>query len=315
MNDHEPEDPMELHPSVADLDEFTELRGEIDALPVATRGAAPDVDAAWTELRARLDAPAPGVPARPARPRATGRVAAAVALLAIGAGALWTTAPVRVSTAPGERVSVALPDGSAAELNAGSSIRHARGFAWVPGVNRPGRVVELDGEAYFDVATDGRPFTVETPVARIRVLGTRFSVRATSPRSEGVSIVVMEGRVEVSPRVGEASTSVVLGAGEAARVGPDGVALRLEGETDHLGAWRDGAFVAVDRPLEYVLADAGRIFGVDVTVEDEGARSRPVTYYLSEGVELERVLADLATLAGLQYREVAPGRWELGTPR
>lgn len=322
MNEFDPE--KRTPPDVLD-DGLADVWDELGTLPIEASGEAPDVDAAWRDLQARLaigevESVEPrrvtsvhGVPARGGSSTRTLRRAAAIALLLVGVGGAWNAVPVRTSTAAGERTTFQLPDGSSVELNAASSVRFARGFRWFPGFVRSSRTVSLEGEAYFDVVSDGRPFVVETPAARMRVLGTEFSVRASDPALEGVRVAVTEGRVEVTPVApvegGQAAAPIVLAAGDAAEVDPRGGASRIEGTLDHLVAWREGAFVAVDRPLGWVLADAARTFDVRIELDAPGLETRPMTFYYGADVGVERILADIASAHGLEYRERDQGHW------
>ncbi|MDR1281844.1 MAG: FecR family protein [Opitutaceae bacterium] len=78
-----------------------------------------------------------------------------------------------------ERLAITLRDGTRITLNANGSLVYPNDFGPYA------RVVKLSGEAFFDVARDtARPFVVETDSLRIRVLGTRFNVRALGNRPE-----------------------------------------------------------------------------------------------------------------------------------
>jgi len=93
------------------------------------------------------------------------------------------------STAPGERRTLTLTDGSTVELNARSRIRVA--------YSSTGRDVELlEGQALFKVArSPSRPFVVHSGDSSVRAVGTQFDVN----RSHGAMIVtVVEGRVAVT---------------------------------------------------------------------------------------------------------------------
>jgi ferric-dicitrate binding protein FerR (iron transport regulator) len=275
----------------------------------------PSVDAAWDRLSARLfgaeaeRAHAGTVEgARISRLRPWLKAAAVVGALFIGGGALWSAVPASFEAQLGERARVVLPGGSVVDLNAGSTLRWARGFAWIPGVPRAERVVHLEGEGYFEVTTDGRPFQVETADARVRVLGTRFNVRVRP--GEGTSVTVDEGSVEVHDDAAQ-SGPVVLVAGQRVIAGSGTLAIEQVDPTRD-GSWRAGGFAVTDAPLSAVLDELERRFSVRLEPRglDPVAVRQHLSLYYSGPVRLEGVLDDIATALGLRYRAVAGG-WEL----
>ncbi|MBK8505327.1 MAG: FecR domain-containing protein [Saprospiraceae bacterium] len=89
----------------------------------------------------------------------------------------------------GERQKIVLPDGSAVDLNANSSLR--LGSQWVEGIQE----VWLEGEAYFEVEKNlskGVKFTVHTNGPDVEVVGTHFNVDS---RKEETRIYLEEGKV------------------------------------------------------------------------------------------------------------------------
>ena len=96
-----------------------------------------------------------------------------------------------ISVPPGSRSKIVLPDNSKVWLNAGSTIRYPDNF------DRIDRVVELEGEAYFDVVSNPRkPFVVSTEHLKLRALGTSFNIK-TYPEDEVVSATLVKGNVIV----------------------------------------------------------------------------------------------------------------------
>jgi transmembrane sensor len=83
-----------------------------------------------------------------------------------------------------------LPDGSKVTLNAESSIRFLKQFS--EGM----RIVELTGEAFFEVKKDSVPFEVWAGDHRIRVVGTKFNVNVY-PESDFINVALVEGKVLV----------------------------------------------------------------------------------------------------------------------
>ena len=96
-----------------------------------------------------------------------------------------------ITVPPGQRVNLALPDGSKIWLNAGTTMQYPISFM----ANK--REVILNGEAYFEVAKNEKaPFIVSTPNhSAIRVLGTRFNVKAYKENEE-ITTTLFEGKVE-----------------------------------------------------------------------------------------------------------------------
>ncbi|MCR6722259.1 MAG: FecR domain-containing protein [Chitinophagaceae bacterium] len=130
-------------------------------------------------------------------------LAAASVLLVIAMGAGWllwnNLAPGVVTGASkealvaqkGSRTRSMLPDGTTVWLNAGSKLHFLTDF------NGASREVQLDGEAYFDVAKkEGKPFIVHTGEIKIKVLGTAFNVKSY-PEDRNVETTLFHGRVQV----------------------------------------------------------------------------------------------------------------------
>jgi transmembrane sensor len=94
-------------------------------------------------------------------------------------------------TQKGSRSQIVLPDGSKVWLNAGSTLDYPKQF------NGKTRTVQLQGEAYFEVAKNAdQPFIVHTKTFDIKVLGTGFNVRAYPDEDSAVTSLI-HGSVEV----------------------------------------------------------------------------------------------------------------------
>ncbi|NIG53768.1 FecR family protein [Chitinophaga sp. Cy-1792] len=90
------------------------------------------------------------------------------------------------------RSKLLLPDGSTVWLNAHSKLSYPKTFA----AGEP-RIVQLEGEAFFDVVADAaRPFRVQTKSFTILVLGTSFNVRAYDGEDSAVTSLV-QGAIQV----------------------------------------------------------------------------------------------------------------------
>lgn len=300
-----------------------ELAPVWDLLQDDGRAVGPEeTDAAWARLaRATVDAPGAGsveplaeTPA-PMSPRLrrgfgiAGRAAAAI-LLAVGLTGAWYAIPVTHTAGAGDRAEITLPDGSRVTLNAGSTLSHRRGFSWLPGLQATRRVVSLEGEAFFDVNRAVRSFVVETPSARVRVLGTRFNVRARQGKwgPTTARVEVEEGSVEVTDPA--RAYSVVIRPGQAVTVNPAAEMDREAVDTRRIAPWRGGGLALIDEPLSAVLRELALRFDTDIALLDEGAADARLNVYYQDLASLEIVLSDLATQQDLRYRRTATG-WEL----
>jgi ferric-dicitrate binding protein FerR (iron transport regulator) len=127
-------------------------------------------------------------------------VAAAAAILV----AAWTgwylmrpTAPAvqQLSSAPGGKSRVVLPDGSIVWLNCNTQLHYEKN-----GFGKQHRDITLTGEAFFDIAkSEGIPFIIHAGKVNIRVLGTAFNVKAYTGDS-AVFTTLVRGKIAVSFR-------------------------------------------------------------------------------------------------------------------
>lgn len=307
---------------------WTELDSPADAVPDY------DVDSKWDELAGRLDLNDGTASARAPQDRAADRAAhrrtthaashtrlwtraVAVALLVaavVGLGAWWGTRPVTVATAAGERTTVTLPDGSTAELNGRTSLTYTPGFTAIPLFGETDRRVELEGEAFFSVVEADRPFWVETPNARVEVLGTEFNVRA---RPQGntpeTRVTLSSGRVEVASLApvesAETETVTLSESGHATLVaGMDGVPSNpFAADLKYVGAWREGGFALVDAPLPNVLRELEHRFGTPLELQVPPSETETMTLHYAADATLKGVLRDICLIQNLSFRETSRG--------
>ena len=100
----------------------------------------------------------------------------------------------KISVPAGQRVNITLSDGTKVMLNSMSELKYPSNFS------DNSRVVELDGEAYFDVKkSESSPFIVKTQFCGVEVLGTVFNVDAYSDNNEFKTSLI-EGSVVVRDR-------------------------------------------------------------------------------------------------------------------
>ncbi len=97
-----------------------------------------------------------------------------------------------ISTKNGSKTSLVLPDGTKVWLNAGSELNYDKNYG------NEERVVNLKGEAYFDVVRNAeKPFIIHTSKMDIKVLGTAFNVKCY-PGEKTIETSLIRGSIEVT---------------------------------------------------------------------------------------------------------------------
>jgi ferric-dicitrate binding protein FerR (iron transport regulator) len=163
-----------------------------------------------------------------------------------------------IATPRGGTYQVLLEDGSRIWLNAASSIKFPTSF--LPDE----RIVELKGEAYFEIAKNSkRPFTVRLDGQSVQVLGTKFNVNSY-PDESRVATTLLEGSVKVVNQV----TNVILKPGEQSQSTNSKVEVEEVNTGDFL-AWKNGMFSFHRADLRTVLRQFERWYNIDVKFESD----------------------------------------------
>ncbi len=216
-------------------------------------------------------------------------MASAAALLLSIAVVLQSDLPQRLQadhvTAVGQRQHLQLADGSRVLLNTDTALA-----SHMDAQRRSARL--LYGEAYFDVSQDrNRPFEVDAGPVLVQVRGTAFAVRYLDDEAE---VSVEHGEVDLrSPNHG----SMVLGAGDRVRVGPEGFSQRLPAQPISSLAWVRGRLEFENCPLHEVLTELRRYYPGWIVSADEQLANRNVTgnYRLDDPVGAMRSLARITS--------------------
>lgn len=189
-------------------------------------------------------------------------------------------------TNTGERLEVALPDGSTMTLNTGTAVD--LDFA---GGRR--HVALLRGEAYFDVARDpDHPFRVTGRFGEVEVKGTAFAVRLEAASD---TVVLDEGSVLLRGSDGIERAAMV--PGQFALIDAT-AAPQLSLATPGLTSWRDGRLSVSSRPLSEVVDELRRYYGGTIVVLD-GDATRTMVSGSFRLDDIDAALRSLAASVGL----------------
>jgi ferric-dicitrate binding protein FerR (iron transport regulator) len=162
-------------------------------------------------------------------------------------------------TPKGEKSKLILPDNTVVWLNSGSKLSYSN-FG-----NNGLRKVELEGEAFFDVAKDKQhPFIVITKDYDVKVLGTKFNVRSYS--NENTSETVLEeGSVEITLQSGE---KYMLSPGQMAVAG-EKTALNISNvSVINKICWKNNILKLNNTPVKDMVPMLERWYGVHIDVTD-----------------------------------------------
>jgi|SRR5690606_12902725 len=159
-------------------------------------------------------------------------------------------------TPRGGQYQVSLPDGTKVWLNADSKLHYPRTFAGKI------RAVEVQGEAYFEVASDAeKPFIVQTDREKIEVLGTHFNVNSYTEEAKS-SVALLEGKVKVSLANQQ---SRVLHPGEQSLVEGNTIQVQKIDVTESV-AWKNGEFMFYNESLSSVMRKLARWYDIEIEI-------------------------------------------------
>jgi transmembrane sensor len=198
-----------------------------------------------------------------------------------------------LTTTRGEQIQVRLPDGSLVFLNAASSLKYPSSF-----VSLKERRVDLQGEAYFEVAKDKRhPFIVKAAQQEVKVLGTHFNINSYADEPE-IKTTLLEGSVNVSNLNGKISE--ILKPGQQATVKGGNIKVG-DADIDQAMSWKNGDFVFVGEDLKVVMRQVARWY--DVEIEYQGnINSSGVVSTISRTKKLSQLLKALQKNQGIHFK-------------
>jgi len=160
-----------------------------------------------------------------------------------------------LTTPRGGQYEVTLADGTKVWLNAASSLKFPTAFTGSE------RVVELTGEAYFEVAHNSKqPFKVKTANQIVQDIGTQFNVNSYADEDAAATTLV-EGSVIIF----DAGRQTMIKPGQQYLLKANGVpAVRNDVDIDEVTAWKNGLFQFNNADIKTIMRQISRWYNVDV---------------------------------------------------
>lgn len=192
-----------------------------------------------------------------------------------------------VSTPYGAKTNFKLPDGSSVWLNSGSTLSFQSHF----GTNR---LVNLNGEAFFDVKKNSKPFIVLTKSGAVEVKGTIFNVKAYS--GENFQTTLVRGAVKVKEN--NSNREITLKPSQQAEINDKDLIVK-DVETDIFDSWKNGKLIFRNEYLPVVAKRLERWYNVKIELAND-KRLSEISYTgtlemetFSEVLQLLRITAPI----------------------
>ncbi|WP_090465958.1 FecR family protein [Mucilaginibacter sp. OK268] len=180
---------------------------------------------------------------------------------------------------------IILPDGTRVMLDAASTIRYPVAFTG------PDRVVELTGQAYFEVAHHAKqPFKIKVAGMTLEDIGTTFNVDAY-PEETATKTTLVDGSVRIVTN----ETTVILKPGYQAVVGKSQAISVLKADVGEVIAWKNGQTSFQGKTIEEIMRQVSRWYDVDIIYQ--GA---PSSRKFSGGISRRVQLTDLLRVLEFQ---------------
>ena len=228
-----------------------------------------DIEEEFTALQQRIQADegitskqaiAKVVPMKPSRNWLSWAVAIA---LVVGIGTWFLnnqssyTPELIANTDTSEKKEVLLGDGTTVWLNENSKLSYPKTF------DRDQRIVQLEGEAFFDVQKHpDQPFVIETKASMITVLGTSFNVRALS-NSQATEVVVKTGKVRLASQK-ENQSVVLLPNEKGVHQHTNNIVKKTKTADLNELAWHQKVLLFKGTPIPEVIHHLERTFNIDI---------------------------------------------------
>lgn len=274
-----------------------------------------DVDAAWDKVKAEVEVEAKAkvevqVKAEgedKAKPKqfflfSSAMLRAAVLTLLVGLGFIvyWyaqkTDAPYNL-VAESESIQTELPDQTAVILESGSKLT---------ALDNPNeRAYALEGEAFFNIHPNDKPFVLYADALRIKDIGTAFRVKAPEA-NDTIWVEVSEGIVQMEKG---GAQSLHVNAGEKAYyLKSSGQITKVEKQVEAKRA----SFKFTESKLAEVVAELESKFGVSIALANPALAECEITVQF-EQEELLPILEIISLTLNLEYEKTGDGYQILGT--
>lgn len=195
----------------------------------------------------------------------------------------------------GIKSSIVLPDGSKVILNAGSTLTYPTIF-----VGKERKVI-IRGEGFFEVMHDDKhPFIVSTNDIQVKVLGTKFNVKAYNDETD-IEVTLSEGSVCIG--LAEGNPYIILEPCQQVRFDKvKRLFSKRNVDLNNYTGWKDGKFYFNSVTFQNIARQLERKFNVHIYIASEQLQNTVFSGEFVRGENLEQILRVMAIDTRIKYR-------------
>lgn len=195
---------------------------------------------------------------------------------------------MEIQALPGMKSCLTLPDGTEVTLNGGSKLIYPVSFVGE-------RHVTLSGEGFFNVAKDhDKPFFVHSEHLSVKVLGTRFNLKAYSDDRQTL-LTLQTGSVMACSNDCEKGNCIFLKPDQQLIV--DNATKQFQCinvSAEKFTSWKDNILIFQNQTMQEITVILERHFGTKINVVSEKIGEEQYTAQFKYGESLDEILRKLS---------------------
>ena len=199
----------------------------------------------------------------------------------------------------GQKSQIVLSDGTKVWLNSDTKIRYPGQFS------KNQRDIYLNGEAFFEVTkNEHQPFLVHTSGPDVKVLGTRFNVKAYADENQ-VETSLFEGRVNLLlPAQGsDQPVEKILNPGQSVIFSnTTNNLVPAKFPKDEIDGWKKNQLIFKDDTFVKLVKKIERWYNVEMIYDEKQFDNRRLTVELYEGERLEKLMDILCLALSVDFK-------------
>lgn len=195
----------------------------------------------------------------------------------------------------GQKFNLTLEDGTKVFLNSGSTIKFPSTFTG----NQ--REVFLNGEGYFEVVSNPeKPFILNIANLKIKVLGTKFNVKAYQDEPT-IQTTLVEGKVSLST-LGKDTTERFLLSSQQADYNKTTNTIEIKKvNTKLFTAWQNGSITFNSSRLDVITKTLSRQYNLKFVFSSQKLREYKFTGHVNQFDDINSILRMLEELSDIRF--------------